>query len=133
MKYRKKPVVIEAKQLTADSFEEVALFIGDKNIYGTNESECSIEIVTLEGNHYAKKGDFIIKGIAGEFYPCKQDIFAATYELVEKNKDTQNTKTNIQQLNDKIDLLYNQYINSIKITDPEFKGVRNFCAWIQKL
>ena len=49
-------------------------------IYNPETNEYEIE--TLEGNHLVSKGDFIIKGAAGEFYPCKPDIFELTYELV---------------------------------------------------
>ena len=52
----------------------------DKMIYNPETNEYEIE--TLEGNHLVSKGDFIIKGVAGEFYPCKPDIFKLTYELV---------------------------------------------------
>ena len=80
-KYRKKPVVIEAIQLTADSFNECVAFVGEDNLNdGTSEGECYIGITTLEGDMAAREGDWIIKGIQGEFYPCKTDIFAATYE-----------------------------------------------------
>ena len=87
-KYRKKPVVIDAIQLTRN-FAELAIdFVGRDNIrnYGLGEfaeDACYIEIKTLEGVMEAQEGDYIIKGIKGEFYPCKPDIFAATYEPVE--------------------------------------------------
>jgi hypothetical protein len=77
-KYRKKPVVIEAQQYTRNGLdaERVAEWCnGDQ----TNEG-CIIH--TLEGDHLANYGDWIIKGIKGEFYPCKNDIFNATYEPV---------------------------------------------------
>jgi len=83
-KYRKKPVVIEAMQLEQNSFEQIIEWIGDENLAdGTSSNEVVIEIVTLEGNHHARVGDWIIKGVAGEFYPCKPDIFEETYEKVE--------------------------------------------------
>ncbi len=82
-KYRKKPVVIEAVQLTWESFGMCCNFIGRENLAdGTSPDEIVIEIITLEGNHVARIGDWIIKGIKGEFYPCKPDIFEATYEEV---------------------------------------------------
>ncbi len=78
MKYRKKPVVIDAVQWTGDNTEDVQSFIGDfgyvKGMY--------VDIGTLEGLMVASIGDYIIKGIKGEVYPCKPDIFEATYELV---------------------------------------------------
>ncbi len=81
-KYRKKPVVIEAVQLTDDikKNKEVAKWCGGISwAYGSK----AIEIKTLEGTMKAQVGDYIIKGIKGEFYPCKPDIFAATYEKME--------------------------------------------------
>ena len=84
MKYRKKPVVIEAIQYTGDNENEIiswahkglpdiANSIIIKGVYCLN-------IRTLEGVMNSFKGDWIIKGIKGEFYPCKPDIFEATYE-----------------------------------------------------
>jgi hypothetical protein len=76
-RYRKKPVVIEAVQLDEDNIEAVAEWceaaaVGDQGVY----------INTLEGQMRAGFGDWIIRGVKGEFYPCKPDIFAATYEEV---------------------------------------------------
>lgn len=85
MKFRKKPVVIEAIQFTGSNTFEVFGFIGcdylvsNVDIHGTDHPI----IHTLEGDMTASPGDWIIKGVAGEFYPCKPEIFAATYEQVE--------------------------------------------------
>lgn len=82
MKFRKKPVVIEALQLTAETVWEVWNWMGvavAKDLHWNND-EGYITIQTLEGDHKAQKGDWIIKGVKGEFYPCKPDIFEATYE-----------------------------------------------------
>jgi len=87
-KYRKKPVVIEAVQLKRN-FAELAIaeipkeLFGNYNIGEFAEDSCYLEIKTLEGVMTASEGDYIIKGINGEFYPCKPDIFEATYEAVE--------------------------------------------------
>lgn len=88
MKYRKKPVVIEAMQLNRNFAEVIAKWIGRENIDGMGigefaEDACYISIKTLEGSMMADEGDFVIKGVNGEFYPCKPDIFARTYEKVE--------------------------------------------------
>jgi len=86
-KYRKKPVVIEAVQFD-DNVCEVEHFVGKElsgNMNGTGKVQ-ELIIPTLEGDHYASRGDFIIKGIQGEFYPCKPDIFAKTYEEVPVEK-----------------------------------------------
>jgi hypothetical protein len=79
MKYRKKPVVIEALQFNGDNNIECETFIEgnyDNSLLYPN-------IKTLEGVMHVSKGDFIIKGVSGEFYPCKPDIFDMTYEKVE--------------------------------------------------
>lgn len=86
MKYRKKPVVIEAVQFTRENLEEVRRFLGESNgkcEFITDYLEYFLEITTLEGIMTAIEGDYIIKGVQGEFYPCKPDIFEATYEKVE--------------------------------------------------
>ena len=83
MKYRKKPVVIEAIQFTGDNIQELWDWAGADAIYGPVEDDPSAYITTLEGRMEASPGDWIIKGVQGEFYPCKPEIFEATYEPVE--------------------------------------------------
>lgn len=89
MKYRKKPVIIEAIQFT-DSDERVQELIefthGNFTPHGDPEYYMYAIIQTLEGEHYAEIGDYIIKGVQGEFYPCKPDIFNTTYEAVEEGE-----------------------------------------------
>lgn len=81
--YRKKPVMISAMQFTGVNAEECLKFIeGREQIVKCGPAE-RIEIKTLEGTMTARVGDWIIRGVKGEFYPCKPDVFAATYELVE--------------------------------------------------
>ena len=75
--YRKKPVVIEAMQFTRENGTEVSAFIGEHELYGVCDF---FDLETLEGTMQASPGYYIIKGVQGEFYPCKPDIFAATYE-----------------------------------------------------
>lgn len=79
-KYRKKPVVIEAVQWTGNNVDEVFTF-GNSRVTGIVDQKLAIH--TLEGIMTADLGDYIIKGIKGEFYPCKPDIFEASYEEVE--------------------------------------------------
>lgn len=88
MKYRKKPIVIEAIHWTGnrevvDEFMGVTKHPDDANhaYYRTNDED-KVIIKTLEGNLAADIGDYIIKGVKGEFYPCKPDIFDMTYERV---------------------------------------------------
>ncbi|MBU0978090.1 MAG: hypothetical protein KKD18_06750 [Nanoarchaeota archaeon] len=84
MKFRKKPVVIEAKRLSISNMEEIEEWCHG-SIKGTSLpiQERVIDIQTLEGEMRAGIGDWIICGIKGEFYPCKLDIFEATYESVD--------------------------------------------------
>ena len=84
-KFRKKPVVIEAMQWPGDTPETrvaVREFV-DANI---DESGGGLKIETLEGWMTVSPGDWIIRGVQGEFYPCKPDIFAATYDVVDETE-----------------------------------------------
>jgi len=89
-KFRKRPVIIEAIQFegTPESVEEIRKFFPNmtsKTVSDRDGSFCPfLEIFTLEGRVTASSGDWIIQGIKGEFYPCKPDIFAATYEEVKE-------------------------------------------------
>lgn len=82
--YRKKPVVIEARKFTTDNDngECMNALVGwiVNNGGKASHNGTDITISTLEGDHRAICGDYIIKGVKGEFYPCKPDIFEATYE-----------------------------------------------------
>lgn len=82
-KYRKRPVVIEAVQITPKTFDDP--HPNPEHIPGVlyNPHCRAAFIKTLEGEMRADLGDWIIKGVKGEFYPCKPDIFEATYERVE--------------------------------------------------
>lgn len=94
--FRKKPVEVEAIQyLGVSNLEEVLAFTGKHPSWDEHFQDMQhykdfvaafdekFKIITLEGDIYASPGDWIIKGVAGEFYPCKPDIFQATYLLVE--------------------------------------------------
>lgn len=80
MKYRKRPIVIEAKQITLNNVLEVAEWCN--GIVG--KFAMTISIPTLEGDMIAQMEDWIIKGTRGEFYPCKPNVFADVYEQVEE-------------------------------------------------
>lgn len=85
MKYRKKPVVVEAIKFQAEyGIARVAnwLSLHGADVTGWAFHDTDITIPTLEGNMKAVDGDFIIRGVKGEFYPCREDIFAMTYEPV---------------------------------------------------
>lgn len=85
MKFRKKPVVIEAVQFTGSNCFDVLRFMGrTEDIFTADLNQSDIPIIhTLEGDMSCSVGDWIIKGVKGEFYPCKPDIFKLTYEAVE--------------------------------------------------
>lgn len=78
-KYRKKPVVIEAIELTPLNIADVEAFVGGD----VGNTPGGLVIATLEGAMHVSVGDYVIRGVQGEFYPCKPDIFAATYEPAE--------------------------------------------------
>lgn len=80
--FRKKPVVIEARQFNGKNSMELMAWTGATELEDDFLGEY-MEIKTLEGTMRADKGDWIIKGVKGEFYPCKPDIFAATYDPVQ--------------------------------------------------
>jgi hypothetical protein len=88
-KFRKKPVVVEAIRYEPHgNCAAVAEFIGagTRICEATGASDVSWLIETLEGRMEARPGDWIIKGVKGEFYPCKPDIFEATYEPLRKER-----------------------------------------------
>jgi len=89
MKYRKKPVIIEARQFTRLTADDIAAWCGGFVIADAKPSDptdvyWALDIPTLEGVMRANLGDFIIRGVRGEFYPCKPDIFVQTYEPIQE-------------------------------------------------
>jgi len=81
MKFRKKPVVIEAVRYMGDNFNDIRQFVGkDFPLHQLGDDKLGIQ--TLEGVMWVSPGDWVICGVKGEFYPCKPDIFKATYEPV---------------------------------------------------
>jgi hypothetical protein len=82
--YRKRPVVIQAIQWTGDNIHEIWNAFGATDVYGpTDMNPDQLIISTLEGKVRASVEDWIIRGVKGELYPCKPDIFEATYEPVD--------------------------------------------------
>lgn len=117
MKYRKKPITVEAIQWNEFNLEEIKKFVGNPLIYevvdgawklGKGRLIVEMKIKTLEGEMQVSEGDYIIKGIKGEFYPCKPDIFKQTYEQVENEP-----KTNFDRITSSVESLvewvYSQY------------------------
>lgn len=95
MKYKKKPVIIDALQWTGFNFTEIIDFVGKDLIIETYDAgyqagatplAVDLKIRTLEGDMNASIGDYIIKGVQGEFYPCKPNIFNQTYEPVKDSE-----------------------------------------------
>jgi len=85
-KFVKKPVVVDAIQFTGDNLVELSEFMNKRALHFNSEKK-EIIIETLEGNHIASKGDWIIKGVKGEFYPCKPDIFQMTYTPINDKEE----------------------------------------------
>lgn len=83
MKYRKKPVVIEAIKYEKEHIDRTLDFCNNNENIQYNPRDNEYYIHTLEGNMKVSEGDYIIKGINGEFYPCKPDIFEKTYEKLD--------------------------------------------------
>lgn len=118
--YRKKPVVIEARQLLGNASEIVSWIVehGGNASYQLDDNG-SVFIRTLEGTMEAQQGDFVIKGVHGEFYPCKPDIFEATYDAVEPAPVVGGNQLiaqfelalpGYQPLNGKVEWLKNQFV-----------------------
>lgn len=85
-KYRKQPIVIEAIQWTGENIREICNFMQKDGVANIN-LERGLAIETLEGKLDASIGDYIIKGIKGEFYPCKPEIFESSYSIVDEQSE----------------------------------------------
>lgn len=133
MKFRKKPVVIEAMQLRGPEDEvSIALWAHDNLPPRANaiisRDLAGIKVRTLEGDMLACYGDWIIKGVKGEFYPCKPDIFEATYEKIEANsflkfRDQINelaAKFNLNDDRDEVEL----FANALTLCEKMFKEIK---------
>lgn len=97
-KYRKKPVEIEAMQFltgegTTAAMEPVLWIERNGGEYRIDPADGWLYIRTLEGEMHVRNGDWIIRGVQGEFYPCKPDIFAATYEKVQESEEASEYKS----------------------------------------
>lgn len=88
MKYRKKPVVIEAQQFFWADWVKEDMVQGQFGVQAEPKKDRGYDFIipTLEGNLLVSEGDWIIKGVKGEFYPCKPDIFEMTYERIDDER-----------------------------------------------
>ena len=107
--YRKKPVVIEAIQFNGKNAEEIEQWSNNNVKAGPASEDTStrdyLEIETLEGTMTAQLNDYIIKGVNGEFYPCKPDIFEKTYDAETTSFKERLIKEH-EELSDKLNKLY---------------------------
>ena len=85
--YRKKPILVEARQFTGDNFQELQYW-GNDFVALSDYNEDAICVHTLEGPVWGEKGDYIVKGARGEFYICQKDLFEETYEPSDKHDAT---------------------------------------------
>lgn len=87
--FRKRAVTVEARRINAedwDSVQDIASWanaeVVDIDMFRSQHDNAVMVILTMEGPMYAEDGDWIIRGVVGEFYPCKNDVFEASYEPV---------------------------------------------------
>lgn len=106
MKARKRPVIVDAWQWFGTTLADVKAFAEKHGInpdsvsIGMGKHACGMIIHTLEGRMLASKGDWIIRGVQGEYYPCKPDIFEQTYELIDDETDCNKMKLTVIIRND---------------------------------
>ena len=127
-KYIKKPVVIEAVQWDGKNLEEIMKFIGSPFKYTNKTFYCTKEFIydgidlficTLEGKMKASVGDYIIKGVQGEFYPCKPDIFEKTYDKYVDKEKAKSLNRLTKTFNKPDDPFFNYAYNKDDIKDEE--------------
>lgn len=124
--YRKKPVEIEAIEWTGENLKEIIGFVGDQamNYSEIIDPAFVLKIKTLEGEHVASKGDYIIKGVKGEFYPCKPDIFKMTYGLVEDDEGILNDSRAV--------MLSAEDLATLKPIATDFICIKDPCVFVQE-
>lgn len=102
IKATKKPVTIEAVKWDGENIEEIKAFVGSSYIGGENGYDKKLVISTLEGDMLASIGDYIIKGVKGEFYPCKPDIFENAYDIVDESGPIVKVRAEVRYYKDSI-------------------------------
>lgn len=127
-KYRKKPVVVEAVRWTGSNLEEIRNFVGNDLIENyiehfdiekvlIKQTLVGIAINTLEGTMMVNYGDYIIKGVQGELYPCKPDIFLKTYEEVDNAETQEERKTYLSEYLKEHNCSYKEFMEQQEIYD----------------
>lgn len=102
-KYRKKPVLITAVRWTGENDADIRLFCSEpQDRVFVSTAVSTVLISTLEGTMTAQAGDWIIRGVKGELYPCKDDIFQATYECVDELEQSLGTSAFAAHNNERI-------------------------------
>lgn len=132
MKFRKKGVEIEAVKYNGFNIEEIENFVGKKLNYETVDNQIKTTVLyinTLEGDMKASPNDYIIKGIKGEFYPCKPDIFEATYKSVETFIDRLNIEH--KELIDRFEKCA-IFVDSEKFREVVKDDYPAFLLWLQR-
>lgn len=126
-KYRKKPVVVEAVRWTESNLEEIRNFVGSDLIEECveffdikrtlNKMLVGIAIDTLEGTMRVDYGDYIIKGVKGEFYPCKPDIFEQSYEEIDNVETQEEKKTYLSEYLKEHNCSYKEFMEHQEMYD----------------
>jgi hypothetical protein len=124
--YRKRPVVIEAKQWTGENLREIIAFTGrfisSWEEFAADVARDGLKIYTLEGVHLANVGDWIIRGVKGEYYPCKPDIFEATYEPVAAPAMPDDTAALIAEVRKQRALGHRQFCVGVRMHDGDVES-----------
>jgi hypothetical protein len=114
MKYRKKPVVIEAVQFTGSNFEELGRFAG-QCVFWLNDKCLGVRTLedgpNGEAKHVADQGDWIIRGVKGEHYACKPDIFAMTYEPADARGEAEGRDAKLKEAISDAAYEWQQYVS----------------------
>lgn len=136
-KYRKKPVVIEAMQFTDETKDRCFNFVTCNTVAGFDslspDANPTLVIQTLEGEMTASIGDFIIKGVQGEFYPCKPDIFEQTYEEFQTGKDENRRDLENKRVKEKTKTIYDLELHSRLHTPNGLSVLRVPGGWIYEI
>ena len=141
-KYRKKPVVVEAVQLSRKNLLEVQEWCGGGPHYDRFNLLDGLGLITLEGDRVARFGDWIIKGVNDEFYPCKPDIFAKTYDPVGSEPTADGLailhKRYPHTVNSLIDIIdrASEYLHDMQcdeLPDAELKELCRLCREVREI